>query len=153
MLFAIGPTFTVGDLPIRLGNPGSATEEIQIKERNYFICCCYDRIYVCKLVQFYITFRYGYKLKAKLTGMHCKRMRIVRCSGRLSCHARLLPRMPPLPHMPPFAMHTSCHMPPTTMHAPCHACPPPFAMHAPPQWTEGIIHACENINNLYLCRN
>ena len=71
MLFAIGPTFTIGDLPLRLGNPGSATEEIQIKERNYFIRCCYDRIYVCKLVQFYITFRYEYKLKAKVTIYTC----------------------------------------------------------------------------------
>ena len=76
------------------------------------------------------------------------------------CHAHPLPYTHPY-HTPP------CHTHPTT-HAPCHTCPPchpspcmppsfamhfPFTMHTPPLshmppphlWTDGMIHACENI--------
>ena len=48
------------------------------------------------------------------TRMHSSRMRTVRCSGRLSCHAH-----PPAMHAP------LCHACPFTMHA-------PFATHASP---------------------
>ena len=66
--------------------------------------------------------------------MHFSRMRTVRCSGRLSCHAYLsftsmhtpMPHISPchacpLPHMP-TAMHTSCHACPHHT-CPCHTCP------------------------------
>ena len=56
--------------------------------------------------------------------MHSSRMRTVRCSGRLSCHAH------------PHACHPT-HMP---SH---HACPPLPRM--PLLWTEFLTHACENI--------
>ena len=65
------------------------------------------------------------------------RMRTVRCSGCLSCHA-----------CPPPTMHAPCHkcslprMPPV-MHAPL-PCTHPPAMHAPP-WTEFLTHSCEII--------
>ena len=64
-------------------------------------------------------------------------MRTVRCSDRLSCHARPLlchvcplPHTPPLQCMPPFTTHTPpcmppCHTYPPTMHASCHTCPLP----------------------------
>ena len=61
--------------------------------------------------------------------MHSSRMRNVRCSGRLSCHACPLPCMP-LPHMA-----SSLCMPPPLPHMPPlpHTSPlpytPPFAMH------------------------
>ena len=86
--------------------------------------------------------------------MHSSRMRTVRCSGRLSCHACPLPAT----HAP-TAMHVSlpCMTPPHTPPAtyaplpcipPCHTCPPP--PHMPPlpcspPWTEFLTHACENI--------
>ena len=60
--------------------------------------------------------------------MHSRRMRTVRCSGRLSCHAcplpyhaRLLPCMPPY-HMCPPPEYTSPAMHPPATHTP----PPPF---------------------------
>ena len=95
--------------------------------------------------------------------MHSSRMRTVRSSGHLSCHACPPPTThaphhacPPAMHAPPPcmppghacppAMHThlpQCppthapHMPPTT-HTPCHTCPPPCMppCHAHP------CHAC-----------
>ena len=90
--------------------------------------------------------------------MHSSRMRTVRCSGHLSCHACMpLATHTPLPHMPP-AMHASLpHLPHTPLpHThPCHTCLP-LATHAPlprmppchtphPMWTEFLTHACENI--------
>ena len=67
--------------------------------------------------------------------MHSSRMRTVRCSGRLTCYARPLPRMLPTMHapqcMPPPCMPPVMHTNPPTpiMHAPHHTCPP--ATHAP----------------------
>ena len=127
----------------------------------------------CSAKTFYLS--YLNKLKAIFstkTRIHFSRMRIVRCSGRLSCHACPLPCMPPsmhtlLPHMPP-AMHTPCHMPtlphmppgthathtpPATHVPPGHACQPPCtppcnahppAMHAPAP-VDRMTDACENI--------
>ena len=69
--------------------------------------------------------------------MHCSRMRTVRCSGNLSCHAC------PLPYTPP-AMHVPCHTCPPAMHAPCHASPLPCmppATHDPLPHTHPC-HAC-----------
>ena len=92
--------------------------------------------------------------------MHSSRMRTVRCSGRLSCHAYPpppathapchicpLPYMPPdththtpLPCMPPLPCMSSCHTRPLAthappMHIPCHAYLPlphmPPTMHTP----------------------
>ena len=72
--------------------------------------------------------------------MHSSRKRVVRCSGRLSCHARPPPHtslpctspamqtphhacpLPcmPLPHMSPAIHAPVMHIPPAT-HAPCHS--------------------------------
>ena len=83
-----------------------------------------------------------------VTRMHSSRMRTVRCSGRLSCHAcpTPLPCTPLLPCMPHHAHPLPC-MPHPTMHNPCHtpyhACSPLPCI--PPLWTEFLSHACENI--------
>ena len=65
------------------------------------------------------------------TRMHSSRMHTVRCSGLLSCHTH------------PLVMHAPCHacpLPSTSpaMHPlpPLSPCTPPFAMHAPPPWTD-----------------
>ena len=87
--------------------------------------------------------------------MHSSRMRTVRFSGRLSYHARPMPRIPPTVHTPPMRMPPAMHAPPFMLlpcmplptHAPCHACPSapmPPATH-PHLWTEILTHACENI--------
>ena len=71
--------------------------------------------------------------------MHSSRMRTVRCSGRLSCHARPYHACPPsLPHTLP-TMHASlpcmlhpyhaCHLP--THACPCHTCPLPCMLPPP----------------------
>ena len=72
--------------------------------------------------------------------MHSSRMRDVRCSGRLSCHACPLPCMP-LPHMAsslcmPLLCHTCllCHTHP--LH---HACPPHHA-HLRAMYTSPLPH-------------
>ena len=63
------------------------------------------------------------------TRMYSSRMRTVRCSGCLSCHA--------FPHLP-------CMTP--DKHDPCHERPLPCTHPAThPPTTEGMIHACENI--------
>ena len=86
-----------------------------------------------------------------VTRTHSSRMRTVRCSGRLSCHAHPTP-LPCTPLLPctPHRAH------------PCHACPPyhacpilpcttPCNTHLPlphplpctaPLWTEFLSHAC-----------
>ena len=77
-----------------------------------------------------------------ITRMHSNRMRTVRCSGYLSCHAcppathttSPLSRTPQAPcHAWPCAMHNLPATPPTT-HTPCHTrplpCTPP-ATHTP----------------------
>ena len=66
------------------------------------------------------------------TRMHSSRMRTIRCSGSLSCHACPLPRTDP-----PSTMHA-----PFTTHItfPGHA---PFVMHTPS--VDRMIDACENI--------
>ena len=88
--------------------------------------------------------------------MHSSRMRTVRCSGRLFCHACPLPCTPPVMHTPPPCTSLP-HIPPQphtppAMHAPlqCPSLPhTPPAIHAPtmytPLWTEFLTHACENI--------
>ena len=122
-----------------------------------FICMCRDRFFdtTCSSSKFIIK-----------TRMHSSRMRTVRSSGRLSCHA-----CPPCHAYPP-AMHTPYHAPPT-MHAPCHVyplihthpchvcplpCMPPLphmplAKYAPPAIhanpIKRITDVCENIT----CRN
>ena len=68
-----------------------------------------------------------------VTRMHSRRMRTVRCSVHLSCHAHPLPHIPlcnacPLPLLcTPATMHAPTMNTPAThgpvMHAPCHACP------------------------------
>ena len=88
-----------------------------------------------------------------ITRMHCSRMRIVRCSGHLSCHTCPLPYMPPHHACPP-AMHVSspCHARPLAMHSTHHACP---LQYMPPCYAQPLPHmsppvnritdACENI--------
>ena len=56
-------------------------------------------------------------------------------------HAPLLPCMPPATHTPYHACPDLPHMPPPPCTPPC----TPPVMHAPPLWTEGMIHACKNI--------
>ena len=83
--------------------------------------------------------------------MHSSRMHTVHCSGRLSCHAHSLPRMPPFNTHAPFTKHAPlCHT--YLLH---HACPPLFAMHVPFAMYVPLCHAhppvdrmtdaCENI--------
>ena len=63
--------------------------------------------------------------------MHSSRMRIARCSGLLSCHAR-----PPAMHAPGHTCPPLLCTPLFAIHAPlCHACP-----HSP--WTPLLRHAC-----------
>ena len=98
------------------------------------------------------------------TRIHSSRMRTVRCSGNLSCHACMLPchacplhpatQAPchahphhacPLPHMLPAMQATPCHIYPPAMHTrlPCH----PLAHHSchmymPSAATHASCHAC-----------
>ena len=75
-------------------------------------------------------------------------------SGRLSCHAHPLPRMPPLHHTCP--LHQACpplpHIPPSPrMPPPSYAMHVPFAMyvslcHAHPPLCDRMTDACENIS-------
>ena len=76
------------------------------------------------------------------TRMHSSRMRTVRCSGRLSCHARPPPAThAPLRHTRPSVPHTPpLPRTPLLRHAClplCHACPL--------LCTEFLTHTCENI--------
>ena len=79
--------------------------------------------------------------------MHSSRMRTVRCSGHLSCHAH-----PPAMHSP--AMYAPCHacplscMPPCHTRLPCHAHPLPYfpchtcpLPHMPPTMQSPATHA------------
>ena len=73
--------------------------------------------------------------------MYFSRMRTVRCSGHLSCHAHTLPCMPPC-HVDSHTMHAprpcmpSCHACPLPCMPPCHTCTlpctPPYHAHPLP---------------------
>ena len=75
--------------------------------------------------------------------MHSSKMGTVHCSGHLSCHKRMPP--PPATHAPCHACPPALHTPLPCM-PPCHTCPLPCMLPPPPpQWTEFLTHACENI--------
>ena len=81
--------------------------------------------------------RFPHVVEMKTTRMHSSRMRPVRCSGCLSCHAC----SPPRRHAchPAHACLPAMHTPPA-MHALHHTCPLPCT--SPPR---GQIDTCENI--------
>ena len=99
------------------------------------------------------------KVKLVITRMHSSRLRTIRCSGRLSCHAHPPATHGPLPCIPPpfTCMPPATHGPNT--HAPHHVCPPRPCMspimHAPPRHAhpppvDRMTDACENITVINL---
>ena len=97
-------------------------------------------------LRFVAVYRIHQVINTNTRRMYSSRMRTVRCSGRLSCHA-----CPPLPCMPP-ATHVHhahpCHTCPLAMHTPpplCQAHPlhhAPFATHTPLAMHAPLCHAC-----------